>query len=64
MLSKYLCEEFAKDVYLSTDEIEGFFSDNYFDLIPGVAKRITFQPKNKIDGIEGKIKVISLFDSY
>ncbi len=31
----------AKNVWLSSD-FEGIFSDNYFDLIPGIKKRVTF----------------------
>jgi beta-mannosidase len=31
----------AKQVQLSS-ETEGFFSDNYFDLVPGVSKRVSF----------------------
>ncbi len=53
----------VKDVYLSTDE-EGFFSDNYFDLLPGTAKFIELKTNKKIEDIESKIKVVSLVDSY
>lgn len=53
----------AKDVYLSMDE-EGFFSDNYFDLLPGASKKVELKTQNKIEGINSKIKVISLIDSY
>ncbi|WP_231686751.1 glycoside hydrolase family 2 protein [Bacillus sp. JCM 19034] len=34
-------ESLAKNVYLETEE-EGVFSDNYFDLLPGKKKRVTF----------------------
>lgn len=53
----------AKDVYLSLDE-EGFFSDNYFDLIPSETKVIEFKPNQPVENIEGKLKVMSLIDSY
>jgi len=37
----------AKNVYLQTDE-DGFFSNNYFDLLPNEQVVITFQTKNTI----------------
>jgi beta-mannosidase len=54
---------FTRGVYLST-EGEGFFSDNYFDLMPGEKKTITYTPQTKITGLEGKLKVFSLADTY
>ncbi|MDX2249022.1 MAG: glycoside hydrolase family 2 protein [Bacteroidia bacterium] len=35
---------FAKGVHLDVEEIEGFFSDNYFDLLPGEIRKVTFTP--------------------
>lgn len=54
---------FARDVYLSIDQ-EGFFSDNYFNLLPGKKKTIQFIPKEKIDDFGQGLKVVSLVDSY
>jgi beta-mannosidase len=56
--------KYAKDVYLSFDNIDGFFTDNYFDLMPGIGKKITFKTKEQVDDFTGKLKVISLVDSY
>ncbi|RJP63626.1 MAG: glycoside hydrolase family 2 protein [Ignavibacteriales bacterium] len=56
-------DKLAKNVYLSIDD-EGFFSDNYFDLLPGTVKYIELKTNKKIEGIESKIKVVSLMDSY
>ena len=53
----------AKDVYLSIDE-DGFFTDNYFDLLPGVVKKIELKTSKEISSIENKIKVVSLVDSF
>jgi len=33
----------AKGVYLQFKNAEGFFSDNYFDLLPGEEKQVTFE---------------------
>ena len=34
----------AKNLYLSFDGADGFFSDNYFDLLPGGTKLVNFKP--------------------
>ena len=52
----------AKNVYLQTD-IEGFFSDNYFDLLPGETKTIDFVTKAKTFK-STSLKIRSLVDSY
>jgi len=53
--SKFL----AKDVHLSTSE-NGFFEDNYFDLLPGEGKRVFFRTRNNISLVD--IQVKSLYD--
>ncbi|MEO0294154.1 MAG: glycoside hydrolase family 2 protein [candidate division WOR-3 bacterium] len=54
-------ENLVKNVYLSF-EGEGFFSDNFFDLLPKEKKIVSFVGKEK-DFIK-KLKIISLFDIY
>ncbi len=56
--------KFAKDVYLSFDKDEGFFTDNYFNLFPGEVKEVKLQTNKNIEDITGKLKIISLVDSY
>jgi beta-mannosidase len=52
----------AKNVYLTMEE-EGFFSDNYFDLLPGETKSIHL--KTEASGeIPGKIRMVTVRDSY
>ena len=34
----------ARDIFLSFGDIPGRFSDNFFDLLPGVEKRVVFYP--------------------
>ena len=53
----------AKNVYLNFDGIEGFFTDNYFDLVPGMEHKIVFTPKDNSMKPK-KMDLISLFDSY
>ncbi|MCD4684229.1 MAG: glycoside hydrolase family 2 protein [Bacteroidales bacterium] len=55
-------DKLARNVFLSVDG-DGFFSDNYFDLMPGEGKRITYIPEQAIDSFESEIKVISIFDT-
>lgn len=52
----------AKNVYLSM-EGEGFFSDNYFDLLPGEKKRVHLETELKA-GIDREIRVRTIRDSY
>ena len=53
----------AKNVYLNFAGIEGFFWDNYFDVLPGKEYKVIFSPKDKLSSIF-RLEVISLFDSY
>jgi len=53
----------AKNVYLNFAGIEGFFSDNYFDLLPGKQYKVIFTPKQKLIA-STKLELMSLIDSY
>ncbi|MDX2430297.1 MAG: glycoside hydrolase family 2 TIM barrel-domain containing protein, partial [Bacteroides sp.] len=52
----------AKNVYLSMNG-EGFFEDNYFDLLPGETKTIHLKTELKA-GITREIRVRTIRDSY
>ena len=64
------------EIRLSTDVLaravrlsgfkKGFFENNYFDLIPGEAKVLTYKPKRKMTlaQFRNKLKVNSLFDAF
>jgi len=52
----------AKNVYLSMDG-EGFFEDNYFDLLPGESKLIHLKTDLKA-GIKREIRVKTIRDTY
>ncbi len=54
----------SKDVYLSVPDVDGFYSDNYFDLIPGETKEVTFDSKTEAKDILNHLSVVSLYDSY
>jgi beta-mannosidase len=59
-------DQLARGVYLSTEKAEGFFSDNYFDLIPGNDKMLTFLPAEKISREQfiGDLHIISLVEAF
>ncbi|WP_227522048.1 beta-mannosidase [Bacillus solitudinis] len=58
---------FAKNVWVMTDS-EGIFTDNYFDLIPGVPKKISFLSRefggenHFVSKLPSNIEVRSMFD--
>ncbi|MFH0989526.1 MAG: glycoside hydrolase family 2 protein [bacterium] len=54
----------AKSVMLACGDDACFFSDNYFDLVPGIQKTITVTTTMKQDEFEKSLKIISLIDSY
>ncbi len=49
----------AKNVFLSINA-DGFFSDNYFDMLPGEEKTIEFSSHDEINEFESKLKILSL----
>ncbi len=55
----------AKDVCLTFAKTDGFFSDNYFDLIPGETKKVSFISKG-ISHSEGEDQLVikTLVDTY
>ena len=56
-------DNLAKNVYLSIPK-EGFFTDNYFDLIPEKNKLIIFETTEIIENFEEQLKIKSLIDSH
>lgn len=62
-------DKLAKNVFVSCDSVEGFFSDNYFDLIPGETKTITFEPNNSssqssLEEVKRNLRLKSIRDTY
>lgn len=54
----------AKNVYLQLTEGDGFFSDNYFDLLPGEARQIVLKNPKSIKDLLKQLKIVTLVDSY
>ncbi len=57
-------DKLTKNIYLNIDESEGFFSDNYFDLIPGEIYTIYYFTQEQIIDFKKKLKITSVVDSY
>ncbi|MBE9469274.1 MAG: glycoside hydrolase family 2 protein [Bacteroidetes bacterium] len=58
LASKYL----AKNIYLSIDE-KGCFTDNYFDIIPGISKQLTFITNKKSNDFDEKIEIKTVYQT-
>jgi beta-mannosidase len=54
----------AKGVFLSSDDDDAFFTDNYFDLLPGSIKTIEIKSKLNQADFERSLKIMSIVDSY
>jgi len=52
----------VKNIYLSLENGDGFFSDNYFDILPGQTVTISFKPSNGIDlnAFKSNLKLMKL----
>jgi len=57
-------DKLAKNLFLWLENEDGFFSDNYFDLLPGSEKTITYKPGAGAGNPQGKIQMTSLVDTY
>ena len=55
-------DRLAKGVFLRIDN-KGHFTDNYFDLLPGIDKTVIFETKEDVD-MEGGLIIRSLVDTY
>jgi beta-mannosidase len=56
----------ARHVRLAYDAADGFFGDNYFDLLPGAPVEVVYSPKGEVslDSLKKDLSVISLVDAF
>lgn len=54
----------AKNIYLEFLRQPGHFSENYYDLIPGISKKIIFNSAKGIKNPEDLLKIKTLLDTY
>ncbi|MGL4347156.1 MAG: beta-mannosidase [Chitinophagaceae bacterium] len=59
-------DKLAKNLYLQTHKIDGFFSDNFFDILPQESKILLFSTKEKtsIENLLNDIFYTTILDSY
>ncbi|MEE4310990.1 MAG: glycoside hydrolase family 2 protein [candidate division KSB1 bacterium] len=58
-------ENLVRHLFLSAPDIPGTFDDNFFDLYPGITRKVLFQPEDKdlsLSKIESKVTMLSLHD--
>ncbi|MDD2600836.1 MAG: glycoside hydrolase family 2 protein [Kiritimatiellae bacterium] len=61
---KLSSDHFARGVYLALDDAESpFFSDNYFDLLPGESRVVVVRSAKARDEFTRKLRVISMCDA-
>jgi beta-mannosidase len=54
----------AKNVCLTCGDADGFFTDNYFDMLPNEMKKVVFQTNGTMKEAAKKLKIVSLVDMY
>lgn len=54
--------EDAKYVCINVGDVDGYLSDNYFDMEAGKEKTITYNGKKDLRGLKNNITILSLFD--
>ncbi len=52
----------AKYVYLTIPEVKGFFSDNYFDILPNQSVEISFTSSENIENFDSKLIIMNMAD--
>ncbi len=57
-------DSFARGVFLSIDGIDNFFSDNYFDLLPGEPITIHVRTSLNKAAFDKQLKIESIADAY
>lgn len=61
-------DSLMRQVYLSIEELEGNFSDNFFDLLPQQVKQVSISTQGKSEQevalLLEKIRIVSIVDTY
>jgi beta-mannosidase len=63
---KLSTDKFAKAVYLAVPDHDGFFSDNYFDLVPGREMTVEFRSRAplSLNELRRRLQIRSIFDAF
>jgi beta-mannosidase len=59
-------KQLARDVYLGSGAVDGFFEDNFFDLLAGESRTVTFRPQSAttLGALRAALQATTIFDSY
>jgi len=57
-------DKLAKNIYLQIGDEKGFFSDNYFDLLPGQQTEIRLETSLSEEELREVLKIITLNDAF
>ena len=59
-------KQLARNVFLATGAIDGFFDDNYFDVLPGETVTVTFRTASTDDAeaLQAALTATSIADTY
>jgi beta-mannosidase len=59
-------KQLARNVYLGSGAVDGFFEDNFFDLLPGETTRVSFRPQTPTTAgaLQAALHATTIFDSY
>lgn len=61
-------DHLMRQVYVSIEELDGNFSDNFFDLLPNQSKKISIPVQGKteqeVTSLLEKIRIVSIIDTY
>jgi beta-mannosidase len=63
---KLTADKFAKAVYLAVLDHDGFFSDNYFNLVPGKEVTVDFRSARPLtlEQFKERLQIRSVFDAF
>jgi beta-mannosidase len=53
----------ARSVHLEIEGCDGWFSDDFFDMMPGDTARVLFVPAGPVDRLEGRLRIMTLSDT-
>jgi beta-mannosidase len=54
----------ARNIYMQIGDLEGFFSDNYFDLLPGGKANVFLSSKSGEEAIKSAFTIRTLVDAF
>ena len=59
-------KQLARNVFLASGAVDGFFDDNYFDVLPGETVTVTFRPRAATTpaALQAALTATTIADTY